>query len=76
MGKSRRYNHRKLLKFLKKFNIIEIEKRGKGSERMLYNPSTKESLPIKFHGEKTEYGKGYLNTVKRRFNLPDDFLKS
>lgn len=76
MGKSRRYNHKDLLKFLKKHNIIEIEKRGKGSERMLYNLKTKESMPIKYHGKKTEYGKGFLSTVKRRFNLPDDFLNT
>ena len=68
-------NYKNLIEALKPFGIIVIENRGKGSHRMLYQKSTRLNFPIKYHGRKTEYGKGYLSALKRRFNLPDDFSK-
>lgn len=72
--------HRDLLKKLKKFGIIEIPSRGKGSERMLILESGMGSkyqgpqIPIKCHGEGTEHSKRVIDSVLRRFNInPEDF---
>ncbi len=70
---SKRYKHKDLLKLLEHYGITELVKRGKGSERMLYQESTNRNYPIKFHGKKTEHGDGVISAIKRRFNLPDDF---
>lgn len=66
--------YRILIRKLKKFDIIVKIKRGKGSERMLYQPKTKLNYPIKHHGDNEEYSKGFLGAVQRKFSLPDDFL--
>ncbi len=67
------YNHKELLEALKPYGVIEIGKRGKGSERMLYQPETRLNHYIKYHGKNTEYGKRYIASLKRRFDLPNDF---
>jgi hypothetical protein len=72
---SKRYKHKDLLSILKHYGITEIESRGKGSERMLYQESTRLNYPIKYHGKKTEHGDGIISAIKRKFNLPNDFDK-
>ena len=50
-----------------------FERRGKGSERMIYHPDVdgrSESFPVKCHGEGTELRKGVLSAIRRRFKLP------
>jgi predicted RNA binding protein YcfA (HicA-like mRNA interferase family) len=66
--------HDALIKKLKKYGIIEIARRGKGSHRMLYQESTRKDYPIKFHGKNTEYSLPILKNIMRKFNLPDNFL--
>lgn len=61
---------KKLRKIDSRFQIFE--KRGKGSERMIYHPDINgkpASYPVKCHGENTEIRKGTLADIKRRFNL-------
>jgi predicted RNA binding protein YcfA (HicA-like mRNA interferase family) len=65
--------YREIVKRLKPYGIVVIEKRGKGSHRMLYQPSTRLNFPIKYHGNNEDYGEGYISALKRKFNLPDDF---
>lgn len=70
------YTFRTLSRVLKKHDKrFEFwERRGKGSERMIYHPDINgrpESFPIKCHGENTEIRKGTLGEIKRRFNLKD-----
>jgi len=74
MPKPRRYNYRELVKVLKKYDIEVDPKRGKGSERMLYRESTKDNYPIKYRGEKYQYGISMIKAIQRRFELPNDFL--
>lgn len=62
---------RKLRKHDERFEIF-IED-GKGSRRSIYHPDIdgeEASYAIKCHGENTEYGKGTLAAIIRRFNLP------
>jgi len=63
--------HDELLKRIKKFGIIEYTKRGKGSHRMLYQESTRNNYPIKYHGKQTEYSKAVLKNIIRKFDLPE-----
>jgi len=74
MPKPRRLKYRELVKRLKKHGIIVIKSRGKGSERMLYQESTRLNYPITCHGENHEYSIGMLKAIQRRFSLPNDFL--
>jgi hypothetical protein len=41
--------YKELIDILKPFGIRVIEKRGKGSERMLYQDATHLNYPIKYH---------------------------
>ena len=59
MPKKKRLTYRQLIKQLKKYNIIEIKKRGKGSERMLYRESTGDSYPITCHNENQQLSIGW-----------------
>jgi hypothetical protein len=54
-----------------------LERRGKGSERMIYHPDINgrpESFPVKCHGEGTELRPGVLSGIIRRFSLPRDIF--
>ena len=74
MPKHRRLKYRELVRLLKPHGIKVIVSRGKGSERMLYDPKRKLNYPIKHHGDNQELSIGMLKAIKRKFNLPDDFL--
>ena len=74
MPKNKRLKYGQLIKKLKPFGIIVIEKRGKGSERMLYQEKTGLSFPITFHKKDHQYSIGLLKAMQRKFNLPKDFL--
>ncbi len=66
---------KKLAKYDKRFE--EHVNRGKGSHRVIFHPDIDGEVahyPVKYHGENTELGKGYLKAFIRRFNLPDDFF--
>ena len=71
----RSMRHDELINRLKKYGIVELKKRGKGSERMLYQASTKRNYPIKCHGKSTEYSVAVLKNIMRKFDLPEDFLE-
>ncbi|RMG02212.1 MAG: type II toxin-antitoxin system HicA family toxin [Nitrospirae bacterium] len=71
--------HRELLKKLKKFGIVEVETRAKGSERMLVLKSGFQGdkyrgpqIPIKCHGQGTEHSVKVINAVLRRFDIPSE----
>jgi hypothetical protein len=71
----RSMRHDELLKRLKRYGIIEMKHRAKGSERMLYQESTRNNYPIKYHGKNTEYSIAVLKNIKRKFDLPKEFLE-
>ena len=72
---------RELIKKLKNHDsrfIFLSEKRGKGSERIIYHPDiggSEASFPIKCHGRGTEIDKAYYPLIRSRFRLPRDFFK-
>jgi len=73
------HKFRELVRALKSYDSrFEFwEKRGKGSERMIYHPDINgrpESFPVRCHGENTELRKGVISGIIRRFNLPKDLL--
>jgi len=77
MGRPRKY--REVVKILRDYDPrFEFwEKRGKGSERIIYHPDINgrpASIPVKCHGEGTELRKGIISAIIRRFNLPDGLL--
>ena len=77
MGKPRKY--REVVKILRNHDPrFEFwEKRGKGSERIIYHPDINgrpASIPVKCHDEGTELRKGIISAIIRRFNLPDGLL--
>lgn len=75
MPKPKRLTYRDLRQRLKKYGIIEkTSKRGKGSERILYQESTRNFISVTCHGEGKQLGIGLLKAIVRRFDLPDDFL--
>ncbi len=74
MPKNRRLKYRELTKRLKPYGIIVIDKRGKGSEKMLYQEETGFDYPITFHKKDHQYSIGMLLAIVRRFDLPKDFL--
>ena len=74
MPKPRRLKFAELKKRLKPYGLEVITKRGKGSERMLYQKSTKFNFPIKYHGKNEEYSIGTLMAILRRFSLPKEAL--
>lgn len=67
--------YRDLIRILKKHDarFVVHTRRGKGSHRMIYHPNIggrAESFPVKYHGDDTELGPGYLRDIIRRFSLP------
>lgn len=77
--KPRPLKYRELLARLKKYGVIELPHRGKGSERVLLKPTEPGSLkgpqfPVKCHGESTEIKKPVITAILNRFDiLKDDF---
>ena len=73
--------YKKLIKKLKKYGIVVLPKRGKGSEGILLKPESPNSkkgpqIPIKHHGDSTEYSKRVIQSILRRFDIPEeDFWK-
>jgi len=71
--------YRELLAKLKKYGVIELPHRGKGSERILLKPKEPGSFkgpqfPIKYHGESTEIKKPVITAILNRFGIPkEDF---
>jgi len=66
-----------LLRRLKKFGVIPLERRGKGSEMVLLLPSAEgskkgELISIKNHGKKTEIHVSVILSILRRFNIDQD----
>ncbi len=74
MPKPKRLTYRELRQKLKKHGIVELTKRGKGSERIFYQESTKKFIPVTCHGEGKQLGIGLLKAIIRKFDLPEDFL--
>ncbi len=72
-AKPRVRKYRELKKVLKRFGIIILTNRGKGSERMLFQESTNMNYPLKCHNENQEYSKPVQKAIMRRFSLPDTF---
>jgi hypothetical protein len=71
----RPYTLRELLKKLKPYGIIAMERRrGKGSELVLLKPDSPNSkrgpqIPIKNHGPSTEIYIPVILSILRRFNI-------
>ena len=70
----RRLIYRELVKKLQPLGIEVLVNRGKGSERMLYQKSTRFNYPIKYHGSGEEYSKETLKAIQRRFSIPDEIM--
>ena len=72
---------RVLLKKLKKFGVVTLAKRGKGSEIILVRPDSPgkrqgPQYPIKNHGLNTMIKRPVIKAALRRFNISgDDFWK-
>ena len=70
------YKLNELLKKLKKYGIVVMTKRGKGSEVILLKPESQGSqkgpqYPIKNHGRGTEISTQVIDALLRRFNITD-----
>jgi len=61
--------YRILRKKLRKFGVIELKRRGKGSHRMFYQADTNNYYPIKCHGEGAELNKEIVRAARERFNI-------
>jgi hypothetical protein len=63
--------YRDLLKRLKRFGVIEICDRGKGSERLLVRvvDGHKYSTSTKCHSESDQKPKGVIGAIRRRLML-------
>ena len=63
--------YRRLLRLLKRFNVYEERKRGKGSERMLCRmvEGRLERFPIRCHSESEEKPRAVIKALRRRFRL-------
>lgn len=54
------------------------EQQGKGSHRIIFHPDVDgrpEKYPVPFHGNNTDLKPGWISGLRRRFGLPDDFLR-
>lgn len=76
---AKRYKFRELVRALldldKRFEVIE--RRGKGSHRMIYHPDIggrPASFPIVFKSDGSELNPKYIKGIIRRFCLPDGAL--
>ena len=71
----RPFSVRELLKRLKPYGIVAMERRrGKGSELILLKPDSPGSnkgpqIPVKYHGGSTEIHIPVILAVLRRFNI-------
>jgi len=63
---------RKLIKILKKYDIIYIT--GRGRHPKFYDPETHRSYPIKSHGKKTLILSYALEDLIKKFDLPADIF--
>lgn len=73
MPRLKRFNYRELLAILRQHGITEDKRRGKGSERYLFNPQDPTKwYTIKCHGEGMQLAIGTLKAIQRRFKIPDD----
>jgi hypothetical protein len=66
-----------LLKRLKKYGVITLKRRGKGSERILLLPNREGSLKglrftIRDHGKDTEIYGPVIQAILRRFSIDTD----
>jgi hypothetical protein len=66
-----------LLRRLKKFGVVPLERRGKGSELVLLMPEAEgakkgELITIKNHGKRTEIYIPVILSILRRFNIDQD----
>lgn len=55
------------------------QRRGKGSHHMIFHPDIgggPRHIPVPYHGDKTLIKPGLLNSIRRMFNLPDDFFRN
>jgi hypothetical protein len=67
---------RELLKRLKKYGIVTLENRGKGSEIILLKPNEPGSnkgpqYPLKNHGMGTEIAIPVIKAILRRFSIEE-----
>jgi hypothetical protein len=68
---------KELVKKLKRYGIMPLPNRGKGSEIILHKPVEERSTkgpqyPIKNHGDSTEISIPVILEVLRRFNIDAD----
>ena len=63
------FQYRILRKKLRKFGVIELKRRGKGSHRMFYQADTNNYYPIKCHGEGTSPIAIMTAATLERFNI-------
>lgn len=63
--------YRRLLRILRRFNVYEEKRRGKGSERMLCRmvDGRLERYPIRCHSESEEKPRAVVKAIRRRFRL-------
>jgi len=66
--------YRELLRRLRKYGVVEVAKRGKGSERILLRPEAPGSkrgaiYPIKHHGAHTEITIPVIEAALRCFGI-------
>lgn len=59
---------RELRRILKRYGIVEVPDRGKGSERW-FEGRVPTGYPITCHGEGKEVGRGLVAAVRRHFKL-------
>jgi hypothetical protein len=66
--------YRKLIQILKRFNVREDKRRGKGSERMLVAVIDGRTVrfPIRCHKESEVKPRAVVRAVRRRFNLTEE----
>ena len=67
--------YRDLLKILRRYAVLEVKRRGKGSERLLIRTvgGIQYSFPTKCHGEEDQKPKGVIAALRRRLRLtPSD----
>jgi len=63
--------YRRLLRILRRFNVWEDRRRGKGSERMLCRmvEGRLEQYPIRCHNENEEKPRAIVRAIRRRLRL-------
>ncbi len=76
MSKKSPLKLRQLLKRLKPYGVVIMEKRGKGSEMVLLKPNSPGSkqgpqYPLKNHGSGTEITTAVIDAILRRFKITD-----